>query len=144
MIPLCLPHAPPGWNWSYQSWLVLAAEKSKGQAGIIGTIGGCREYTGAPFFASFSALKAKSASSPVGTSPHVAPKCIHTIFGRALELAPTLHDADSLKVTELLHRWELIFHTFSARRVQPQSSSHTARSSLCTLIWQTTMTCHLR
>lgn len=34
-----------------------AAEKSKGQAGIIGTIGGCREYTGAPFFASFSALK---------------------------------------------------------------------------------------
>lgn len=38
--------------------LAHAAEKSKGQAGIIGTIGGCREYTGAPFFASFSALKA--------------------------------------------------------------------------------------
>ena len=38
----------------------FAAEKYKGQAGKIGTIGGCREYTGAPFFASFSALKAST------------------------------------------------------------------------------------
>ena len=48
--------------WYRQSGLAHAAEKSKGQAGIIGTIGGCREYTGAPFFASFSALKAKAAA----------------------------------------------------------------------------------
>ena len=34
-----------------------AVENYKGQAGKIGTIGGCREYTGAPFFASISALK---------------------------------------------------------------------------------------
>ena len=34
-----------------------ADDRSKGQAGKIGTIGGCREYTGAPFFASYSALK---------------------------------------------------------------------------------------
>ena len=34
-----------------------AGDKSKGQAGKIATIGGCREYTGAPFFASYSALK---------------------------------------------------------------------------------------
>ncbi len=37
--------------------VVCAADKSKGQAGKIATIGGCREYTGAPFFASYSALK---------------------------------------------------------------------------------------
>ena len=37
-----------------------AGEKSKGQAGKIATIGGCREYTGAPFFASYSALKART------------------------------------------------------------------------------------
>ncbi len=37
--------------------VLCAADKSKGQAGKIATIGGCREYTGAPFFASYSALK---------------------------------------------------------------------------------------
>ena len=46
----------------------LAAEKYKGQAGKIGTIGGCREYTGAPFFASFSALKARTALLKTCTS----------------------------------------------------------------------------
>ena len=35
-------------------------ENYKGQAGKIGTIGGCREYTGAPYFASISALKVPS------------------------------------------------------------------------------------
>ena len=35
----------------------LTGDKAKGQAGKIGTIGGCREYTGAPYFASISALK---------------------------------------------------------------------------------------
>ncbi len=39
---------------------VLAADRYKGQAGKIGVIGGCREYTGAPFFASISALKVPS------------------------------------------------------------------------------------
>lgn len=34
-----------------------AADKYKGQAGKIAVIGGCREYTGAPYFASISALK---------------------------------------------------------------------------------------
>ena len=37
--------------------IMTAGDKSKGQAGKIATIGGCREYTGAPFFASYSALK---------------------------------------------------------------------------------------
>jgi len=36
----------------------LTEDKYKGQAGKVGVIGGCREYTGAPFFAAYSALKA--------------------------------------------------------------------------------------
>ena len=35
----------------------LAEDKYKGQAGKVGVIGGCREYTGAPYFAAYSALK---------------------------------------------------------------------------------------
>lgn len=35
----------------------LEQGKYKGQAGKVGVIGGCREYTGAPFFAAYSALK---------------------------------------------------------------------------------------
>ncbi|CAM6091920.1 unnamed protein product [Calypogeia fissa] len=35
----------------------LAADRHKGQAGKIGVIGGCREYTGAPYYAAISALK---------------------------------------------------------------------------------------
>ena len=36
-----------------------AGERYKGQGGKVGTLGGCREYTGAPFFAAYSALKAR-------------------------------------------------------------------------------------
>ena len=35
----------------------LEGDRAKGQAGKIGVIGGCREYTGAPYFAAISALK---------------------------------------------------------------------------------------
>lgn len=35
----------------------MTGEKSKGQAGMIGVIGGCREYTGAPYFSAISVLK---------------------------------------------------------------------------------------
>lgn len=35
----------------------LAPAKYKGQAGKIAVVGGCREYTGAPFFAAMAALK---------------------------------------------------------------------------------------
>ena len=33
-----------------------AGSLSKGDSGNVGTIGGCREYTGAPFFAASTAL----------------------------------------------------------------------------------------
>jgi len=36
---------------------VLAPGRHKGQAGKVAVIGGCREYTGAPYFAAISALK---------------------------------------------------------------------------------------
>lgn len=39
-----------------------AADKYKGQAGKIAVVGGCREYTGAPFFASMAALKVRAAT----------------------------------------------------------------------------------
>ena len=38
-----------------------AARKYKGQAGKIAVVGGCREYTGAPFFAAMAALKVQRA-----------------------------------------------------------------------------------
>jgi ATP-dependent NAD(P)H-hydrate dehydratase len=36
---------------------LLSPKKYKGQSGKIAVIGGCREYTGAPYFAAFSSLK---------------------------------------------------------------------------------------
>uniref|UniRef100_A0A6I8P9K4 ATP-dependent NAD(P)H-hydrate dehydratase n=1 Tax=Ornithorhynchus anatinus TaxID=9258 RepID=A0A6I8P9K4_ORNAN len=36
----------------------LTTKKHKGQDGRIGIVGGCQEYTGAPYFAAISALKA--------------------------------------------------------------------------------------
>ena len=35
----------------------LASSRYKGQAGKVGVLGGCLEYTGAPFYAAISALK---------------------------------------------------------------------------------------
>ena len=35
----------------------LDEARHKGQAGRVGVVGGCREYTGAPFFAAMSALR---------------------------------------------------------------------------------------
>ena len=46
-----------------------AGDKSKGQAGKIATIGGCREYTGAPFFASYAALKVRAAKQGITSFP---------------------------------------------------------------------------
>ena len=43
-----------------------AAEKYKGQAGKIAVVGGCREYTGAPFFAAMAALKVRGCRAQAG------------------------------------------------------------------------------
>ena len=45
--------------WSAMRSIVpaLTRDSHKGQNGRIGIIGGCKEYTGAPYFAAISALK---------------------------------------------------------------------------------------
>lgn len=50
----------------------LTNDKYKGQAGKVAVIGGCREYTGAPFFASYSALKVGADLSHVFCTPGAA------------------------------------------------------------------------
>ena len=39
---------------------MLPGELSKGMSGKVATIGGCREYTGAPYFASMTCLRVSS------------------------------------------------------------------------------------
>ena len=45
---------------------MLAGELSKGMSGKVATIGGCREYTGAPFFAAMTCLRV----SPIHHMPN--------------------------------------------------------------------------
>ncbi|KAF8077477.1 hypothetical protein N665_1034s0016 [Sinapis alba] len=51
----------------------LDLKRHKGQAGKIAVIGGCREYTGAPFFAAISALKIGADLSHVFCTKDAAP-----------------------------------------------------------------------
>jgi len=51
----------------------LTFDSYKGQAGRIGIIGGCEEYTGAPFFAAISALKVGADLSHVFCTKSAAP-----------------------------------------------------------------------
>lgn len=51
----------------------LDATKHKGQAGKIAVIGGCREYTGAPYFSAISALKIGADLSHVFCTRDAAP-----------------------------------------------------------------------
>jgi ATP-dependent NAD(P)H-hydrate dehydratase len=51
----------------------LSDDKYKGQAGKIGVLGGCREYTGAPFFAAMSALRVGADLSHVFCTRSAAP-----------------------------------------------------------------------
>uniref|UniRef100_A0A673UKE9 ATP-dependent (S)-NAD(P)H-hydrate dehydratase n=1 Tax=Suricata suricatta TaxID=37032 RepID=A0A673UKE9_SURSU len=51
----------------------LSAQKHKGQDGRIGVVGGCQEYTGAPYFAAISALKVGADLSHVFCTREAAP-----------------------------------------------------------------------
>ncbi|XP_012607428.1 ATP-dependent (S)-NAD(P)H-hydrate dehydratase isoform X3 [Microcebus murinus] len=51
----------------------LSARKHKGQDGRIGVVGGCQEYTGAPYFAAISALKVGADLSHVFCAREAAP-----------------------------------------------------------------------
>ncbi|KAF7463872.1 Hypothetical predicted protein [Marmota monax] len=51
----------------------LTAKKHKGQDGRIGVVGGCQEYTGAPYFAAISALKVGADLAHVFCAKEAAP-----------------------------------------------------------------------
>lgn len=51
----------------------LDPSKHKGQAGKVAVIGGCREYTGAPYFSAISALKIGADLSHIFCTKDAAP-----------------------------------------------------------------------
>lgn len=51
----------------------LTSKKHKGEAGKIGVVGGCQEYTGAPYFAAIAALKTGADLSHVFCTSEAAP-----------------------------------------------------------------------
>ncbi|KAK4790144.1 hypothetical protein SAY86_017448 [Trapa natans] len=73
----------------------LESSKHKGQAGKIAVVGGCREYTGAPYFAAISALKIGADLSHVFCTKDAAP----VIKGYSPELIvhPILEESYSIR-----------------------------------------------
>ncbi|XP_042050473.1 ATP-dependent (S)-NAD(P)H-hydrate dehydratase-like isoform X1 [Salvia splendens] len=73
----------------------LEASKHKGQAGKIAVVGGCREYTGAPYFSAISALKIGADLSHVFCTKEAAP----VIKGYSPELIvhPILEESYSVR-----------------------------------------------
>ncbi|XP_029794256.1 ATP-dependent (S)-NAD(P)H-hydrate dehydratase [Suricata suricatta] len=71
----------------------LSAQKHKGQDGRIGVVGGCQEYTGAPYFAAISALKVGADLSHVFCTREAAPVIksyspeliVHPVLAEGLE-----------------------------------------------------------
>uniref|UniRef100_H2YYE2 ATP-dependent (S)-NAD(P)H-hydrate dehydratase n=1 Tax=Ciona savignyi TaxID=51511 RepID=H2YYE2_CIOSA len=95
----------------------LSFEQHKGQAGRIGVVGGSEEYTGAPYFAAISAMKAgadlahvfctKSASPVIKSySPELI---VHPLFKIAQYLIKTLplisYPRDAPKALDLINEW---------------------------------------
>ncbi|XP_020254717.1 ATP-dependent (S)-NAD(P)H-hydrate dehydratase isoform X1 [Asparagus officinalis] len=77
---------------------VLDPRRHKGQAGKIAVIGGCREYTGAPYFAAISALKIGADLSHVFCTKDASP----VIKGYSPELIvhPVLEESYSVRDDE--------------------------------------------
>ncbi|KAJ8445748.1 hypothetical protein Cgig2_026075 [Carnegiea gigantea] len=69
--------------------------KHKGQAGKIAVIGGCREYTGAPYFAAISALKIGADLSHVFCTKDAAP--IIKSYSPELIVHPVLEESYSVR-----------------------------------------------
>ncbi|WCJ23686.1 ATP-dependent (S)-NAD(P)H-hydrate dehydratase [Euphorbia peplus] len=74
---------------------VLDQSKHKGQAGKIGVIGGCREYTGAPYFAAISALKIGADLSHVFCTKDAAP--VIKSYSPELIVHPILEESYSIR-----------------------------------------------
>ncbi|XP_048197047.1 ATP-dependent (S)-NAD(P)H-hydrate dehydratase isoform X2 [Perognathus longimembris pacificus] len=75
-------------------------KKHKGQDGRIGIVGGCQEYTGAPYFAAISALKAGADLSHVFCAREAAP--VIKSYSPELIVHPVLDGAGAV---EEVRRW---------------------------------------
>ncbi|XP_047611656.1 ATP-dependent (S)-NAD(P)H-hydrate dehydratase isoform X1 [Phacochoerus africanus] len=73
----------------------LTTQKHKGQDGRIGVVGGCREYTGAPYFAAISALKVGADLSHVFCTQEAAP--VIKSYSPELIVHPVLDSPDAVR-----------------------------------------------
>lgn len=78
----------------------LTSKKHKGQDGRIGIIGGCQDYTGAPYFAAISALKVGADLSHVFCTKDAAP--VIKSYSPELIVHPVL---DSPNAVEEIEKW---------------------------------------
>ncbi|CAL9690089.1 unnamed protein product [Knipowitschia caucasica] len=78
----------------------LSSKKHKGQDGRIGIIGGCQEYTGAPYFAAISALKVGADLAHVFCTKDAAP--VIKSYSPELIVHPVLDRANAL---EEIKKW---------------------------------------
>lgn len=72
----------------------LSWARHKGQAGRVGVVGGCREYTGAPYYAAISALRAGADLAHVFCTPDAA--LAVKAYSPELIVHPALPDAPSV------------------------------------------------
>ncbi|XP_041940603.1 ATP-dependent (S)-NAD(P)H-hydrate dehydratase isoform X2 [Alosa sapidissima] len=84
----------------------LTSKKHKGQDGRIGIIGGCQEYTGAPYFAAISALKVGADLSHVFCTRDAA--TVIKSYSPELIVHPVL---DSPNAVEEIEKWLPRLHT---------------------------------
>ncbi|XP_004447075.1 ATP-dependent (S)-NAD(P)H-hydrate dehydratase isoform X1 [Dasypus novemcinctus] len=84
----------------------LTTKKHKGQDGRIGVVGGCQEYTGAPYFAAISALKVGADLSHVFCTKEAAP--VIKSYSPELIVHPVL---DSPNAVHDVENWLPRLHT---------------------------------
>lgn len=73
----------------------LGPSRHKGQAGKIAVVGGCREYTGAPYFSAISALKIGADLSHVFCTKDAAP--VIKVYSPELIVHPILEESYSVR-----------------------------------------------
>ncbi|KAF3674520.1 ATP-dependent (S)-NAD(P)H-hydrate dehydratase [Capsicum annuum] len=91
----------------------LESSKHKGQAGKIAVVGGCREYTGAPYFSAISALKIGADLSHVFCTKDAAPVIksyspeliVHPILEESYSIRDEDKSSISAKVIAEVEKW---------------------------------------
>ncbi|GBG78116.1 hypothetical protein CBR_g26053 [Chara braunii] len=84
----------------------LSPGKHKGQAGKIAVVGGCREYTGAPYFAAISALKLGADLSHVFCTKDAGP--VIKSYSPELIVHPVLKESYDAKFNDQAERTDVI------------------------------------